>query len=126
MTERLVVDGMNVLGSRPDGWWRDRDGAVRTLHEQLAALAARSGAQVVLVLDGRPLPDLPEGESDGITVRYARRRGRDAADDRLVELVAEDPDPAGLQVVTADRELRRRVQPYGVTLIGPRTLLDRL
>jgi predicted RNA-binding protein with PIN domain len=119
---RLVVDGMNVLGSRPDGWWRDRDGAVRRLHEQLAAL----DAEVVLVLDGRPLPDLPEGEIDGVGVRYARRRGRDAADDRLVELVAADPDPGNLTVVTADRELRQRVEPYGVTLMGPRTLLDQL
>ncbi len=123
---KLVVDGMNVLGSRPDGWWRDRDGAVRRLHEQMRRLAAAEGIAIELVLDGRPLPDLPEGEEGGVTVRYARRGGRDAADDRLVELVAADPEPTTLSVVTADRELRERVQPYGVTIVGPRSLLDRL
>lgn len=116
---------MNVIGARPDGWWRDRDGAVRRLHARLRALAAR-GDEVVLVLDGRPLPDLPEGGADGVAVRYATRPGRNAADDRLVELVAADPDARSLEVVTADRELRERVAPYGVTLVGPRALLDRL
>jgi predicted RNA-binding protein with PIN domain len=121
----ILVDGMNVIGARPDGWWRDRDAAVRRLHQQLRALAER-GDQVVLVLDGLPLPDLPEGDAGGVTVRYASRRGRDAADDRLVELVAAQADAGGLEVVTADRELRQRVAPYGVTVSGPRTLLDRL
>jgi predicted RNA-binding protein with PIN domain len=123
---RLLVDGMNVLGSRPDGWWRDRDGAVRRLYGQLRALAAAEDEVVVLVLDGRPLPDLPEGEEGAVVVRYARWGGRDAADDRLVELVAADERPDTLTVVTADRELRGRLQPFGVTIIGPRALLDRL
>ncbi len=37
----LIVDGANVIGSRPDGWWRDRGGAAMRLRDQLAALAAR-------------------------------------------------------------------------------------
>jgi hypothetical protein len=56
---RLMVDGMNVIGSRPDGWWRDRDGAVRRLLARLQELAASTGDDVTLVLDGRPLPDVP-------------------------------------------------------------------
>jgi predicted RNA-binding protein with PIN domain len=121
--ERLLVDGMNVLGSRPDGWWRDRDGAVRRLATQLRGLP---DAEIVLVLDGRPLPDLPEGDHDGLAVRYARRSGRNAADDRIVELVAADPDPRSLVVVTADRELRARLEPTGAQVLGPRALLSRL
>lgn len=109
--ERLVVDGMNVIGARPDGWWRDRDGAVRRLHARLRGL----GGSVVLVLDGRPLPDLPEGVHGGVTVRYGRRRGPDAADDRIVELVAEDSE---ITVVTSDRRLRERVRALGAEIRG--------
>ena len=57
----IVVDVANVMGSRPDGWWRDRAGAAVRLHAQIAALAA-SGRSVlpdetdppefVLVLEG--------------------------------------------------------------------------
>ena len=120
---RWLVDGMNVVGSRPDGWWRDRDEAVRRLAGQLRELR---DAQVVLVLDGRPLPDLPEGDHDGLAVRYARRHGRDAADDRIVELVEADPDPGSLVVATADRDLRARLEPFGAQVLGPRALLSRL
>lgn len=122
----LVVDGMNVIGSRPDGWWRDRDGAVRRLHGRLASLARDDDETVTLVLDGRPLDDLPEGEHDGIDVRYARRRGRDAADDRIVELVREAKEPGALTVVTSDRELAERVRAVGAAVIGAGALLRRL
>ncbi len=122
----LFVDGMNVIGSRPDGWWRDRDGAVRKLHGRLASLARDDGQAVTLVLDGRPLDDLPEGEHDGIDVRYARRRGRDAADDRIVELVREAKEPGALTVVTSDRELAERVRTLGADVIGAGALLKRL
>jgi uncharacterized protein YaiI (UPF0178 family) len=119
---RLVVDAMNVIGSRPDGWWRDRDGAVRRLHARLAARPAEEGEQVTLVCDGRPLDDLPEGDHDGVEVLYARRRGRDAADDRIVELVAADDDPASLTVVTSDRGLADRVRALGASVTGARSL----
>jgi predicted RNA-binding protein with PIN domain len=124
--EQLLVDGMNVIGSRPDGWWRDRDGAVRGLAERLRRLVSAEGSKVVLVLDGRPLADLPEGERGGLEVRYARRAGRNAADDRLVELVEGAAEPSALTVVTADRELRERLAAHGVRVLGPRTLLERL
>ena len=72
----LVVDGMNVIGSTPDGWWRDRDGAARRLLERLQVLARRPGPAVTLVLDGRPIPGMPEGhQPGGVTVAYARRPG---------------------------------------------------
>jgi predicted RNA-binding protein with PIN domain len=117
---------MNVIGSRPDGWWRDRDGAVRRLHGRLATLVRDEDDAVTLVLDGRPLDDLPEGEHDGVDVRYARRRGRDAADDRIVELVGDAKNPGALTVVTSDRELADRVRTLGAAVIGARALLRRL
>lgn len=126
MTSHLVVDGMNVIGSRPDGWWRDRAGAARRLHARCARLVADSDDAVTLVLDGRPTSELPEGVHDDVAVVYARRGGRDAADDRIVELVDADPDPGGLTVVTSDRELARRVRELGAYVIGAGDLLRRL
>lgn len=122
----FVIDGMNVIGSRPDGWWRDRDGAARRLLGRLQALAAASDDELTLVLDGRPLADLPEGTHDGVDVRYARRPGRDAGDDRIVEFLEELPDPAGVCVVTSDRALRERARATGAEVVGAGTLLARL
>ena len=125
---RLLVDGMNVIGSRPDGWWRDRDGAALRLAERLQTLAGVSGDgdEVTLVLDGRPIEGMPEGAHKDIEVLYAERGGRNAADDRIVELVASDEHPELFHVITSDRELRRRVEALGATVAGARSLLDRL
>jgi predicted RNA-binding protein with PIN domain len=117
----LVVDGMNVIGSRPDGWWRDRAGAMRRLVEVLSRRAAETGDEITVVFDGRALPDLPEGRHGPITIRYSRRRGKNAADDRIVEMVEADP---AVTVVTADRDLRARVARLGASVSGPRTLLE--
>ena len=101
MTPRLV-DGMNVIGSRPDGWWRDRTAAMARLASLLAARAQATGEEVVLVLDGRPR-DL--GEHPGVAVRFAAH-----ADDLLVELAVEAP---GTPVVTSDRALAGRLRRAG-------------
>jgi predicted RNA-binding protein with PIN domain/nicotinic acid mononucleotide adenylyltransferase len=119
---RLIVDGNNVFGSRPDGWWRDREGAARNLVTELQSLAARTGDRVTVVFDGRPLTDLEEGDHDGVNVLYARRPGRDAGDDRIVEAVRSDADPEGLVVVTSDRELGRRVRELGAQVQGARSV----
>src|SRR4029077_7006609 len=110
---RLIVDGNNVIGSRPDGWWKDREGASRRLIAELQERAASSPDRIAVVLDGRPLPGLPEGVHDGVLVAYARRRGRDAADDRICEEVARDDHPSSLVVVTSDRGLAARVRELG-------------
>jgi predicted RNA-binding protein with PIN domain len=110
---RLVVDGNNVLGSRPDGWWRDRKGAARRLVAELTAFSARTGDGVMVVFDGRPVPGLAVGVHGGVHVAYARRAGRDAGDDRIVEEVARHDDPSSLTIVTSDRELARRVRELG-------------
>lgn len=123
---RFVVDGMNVVGAQADGWWRDRDAAVRRLLARLQHAAGRSGDEITLVLDGRPLVGLPEGMHRGVTVRYARRPGRDAADDRIAQLVATDDDAGELCVVTSDRALADRVTASGATTEGAGAFLRRL
>jgi uncharacterized protein YaiI (UPF0178 family) len=115
---------MNVIGSRPSGWWRDRPGAMRELVEELEAFAERSGDPVTVVFDGTPF-ELEGG--DGVTVRFASRRGPNAADDDIAALVESDDDPAHLSVVTSDGGLARRVREAGATVVGAggfRRLLD--
>jgi uncharacterized protein YaiI (UPF0178 family) len=116
---------MNVIGARPDGWWLDRDAAVRRLLGRLRRLAAASGGTITMVVDGRPLPDVPEGDHGGVAVRYAARSGRDAADDRIVELLSR-ADESGAVVVTSDGGLRERARALGADVIGASALLDRL
>jgi predicted RNA-binding protein with PIN domain len=112
---RWLVDGMNVIGSRPTGWWRDRPGAMRAFAEELGELARSTGDEVTVVFDGRPFELEPP---DGVTIAFARRRGRDAADDDIAELVAHDNDPGSLTVVTSDGALTERVARVGAHVVG--------
>ncbi|MFE1292698.1 NTP pyrophosphohydrolase [Streptomyces sp. NPDC058751] len=122
-TTLLVVDGANVVGSVPDGWWRDRRGAAERLRDGLADLArpglpGRPGPlEIVLVVEGaaRGVDSVP-----GVRVDEAPGSG----DDRVVELVAGARERPCL-VVTADRELRRRVTGLGAEVTGPRTVRPR-
>src|SRR4051794_11887522 len=98
---------MNVIGSRPDGWWRDRDGAVRRLLEALAAWADGED-EVVVVLDAGD-PSLA-GRDRTLEVVLAPRRGRDAADDEIARRVGDDPAPETITVVTSDGALAGRVR----------------
>ena len=117
---------MNVIGSRPDGWWRDRKGAARRLVAQLQALAASSDDALAVVLDGRPLSGLPEGKHQGVAVYYATRPGPNAADDRIIDLIAADADPGSLTIVTSDRTLRERALHLRAEVVGAGALLRRL
>ena len=126
---RLLVDGTNVMGSRPDGWWRDRPGAARRLVMQMVAMRrAAPGAisECTVVFDGSPLRDLPDGAGSEVAVLWARRRGPDAADDRIIEWLNADPAPGAVTVVTSDRRLAERAQAVGATVVGARWLLDRM
>ena len=114
---RLLVDGMNVIGSRPDRWWNDRDGAVRRLVAELDRFGAATGDDVTVVFDRRP-PDVEPGRHGAVEVAFASRRGRNAADDEIVAMVAGDPEPAGERVVTSDRRLAERVRGLGATVDG--------
>ncbi|HEX2233009.1 MAG TPA: NYN domain-containing protein [Thermoleophilaceae bacterium] len=119
---RWLVDGMNVIGSRPTGWWRDRRGAMRELVEALERFAADTGEDVTVVFDGGPF----ELEGERVQVLFARRRGRDAADDDIAALAERDPDPSGLLVVTSDAELTRRVEAAGAEVVGAGSFRRRL
>lgn len=105
---------MNVIGSRPDGWWRDRPAAMRRLVDDLRSFARSTGEPVTVVLDGRPF-DLP---GDAVEVRFASRRGPNAADDDIAAMVAGDPAPGELTVVTSDSALEERVRASGAQVIG--------
>jgi predicted RNA-binding protein with PIN domain len=118
-----IVDGNNVMGARPDGWWRDRRGAQRRLVERLEAFAAERRAPVTVVFDGRP-QDVGGGVR--VAVAFARRRGRDAADDEIAALVARQPKPASVVVVTSDAELAARARAAGARVVGAGMFLREL
>jgi predicted RNA-binding protein with PIN domain len=120
----LIIDGANVMGSRPDGWWRDRPGAARRLHEQLSA-AELPQNEVVLVLEGEARRGVPAGEKGRIRTVHAAGSGDDAIVDEVVKHVAVG-DRRGVVVVTADRVLRDRVEVVGASSKGPGWLLDQL
>jgi predicted RNA-binding protein with PIN domain len=102
---------MNLIGSRPDGWWRDRPRARRALVAELAALAADH--EVVVVFDGRPEPgEVDDAAGHDVTARFAPG-GPNAADDAIAAAVAGDPDRASLVVVSSDGGLVRRVRALG-------------
>ena len=107
-----VVDASNVIGSRPDGWWRDRAGATRRLVAQLDRFAEGAGEPVIVVLDGGEPP-----VAERVEVVVASRRGRNAADDEIVALLR-DRGAGGVRVVTSDAELARRVRELGAEVEG--------
>ena len=104
------IDASNVIGSRPDGWWRDRDGATRRLVEEVRAWA---GEETIVVLDAGG--DDVLGTVGNVTVVRAPRRGRNAADDEIVRLVDGRDD---VLVVTSDPELASRVRVLGAEVMG--------
>jgi hypothetical protein len=114
----LVVDAANVLGSKPDGWWRDRAGATARLRDGLVGINAAGlpdlpgPVEVVLVVEGRAR-DVPAVEG----VRVVRASG--SGDDTIVAVVAAEGAGRRTVVVTADRGLRERVTALGAEVRGP-------
>jgi predicted RNA-binding protein with PIN domain len=119
---RWLVDGMNVIGSRPTGWWRDRRGAMRELVQALEVFAAENGEPVTVVFDSRPF----DVTGQGVEIRFASRRGANAADDDIAALAEQDADTAELCVVTSDRDLSRRVKEAGAAAVGAGAFRTRL
>ncbi len=122
-THLLVVDAANVVGSRPDGWWRDRPGAARRLLTNLKSLAPRldEPTEVAVVLEGAAKSAV-DSESDPnfteLQIVLAPGSGDDAIVDLVTEAVAADNNRQ-ITVITADRGLRARVEPLGAQTAGP-------
>lgn len=119
MSTVLVVDGANVVGSRPDGWWKDRAGAARRLHEHLV-VADTPYDVIVLVLEGKAKGGVRAGSDGHLRTVHARGSGDDA-------IVTETRTAAGaghrVTVVTADRALQARVEHVGAVALSPSWLL---
>jgi uncharacterized protein YaiI (UPF0178 family) len=110
---RWLVDGMNVIGSRPDGWWKDRHGAMVRLVAMLERFAETSGEEVTVVFERPPSPPIA---SPLVEVAHAPRARPDAADDEIVRRLAAGPAATGLAVVTSDARLAERARAAGATV----------
>ncbi|PVC84629.1 NTP pyrophosphohydrolase [Streptomyces sp. CS090A] len=117
----VIVDGANVVGSVPDGWWRDRRGAAERLRDSLVPYAADGlpglpgPAEIVLVVEGAA-----RGVASVAGVRVESAPG--SGDDLIAGLAAAAGPDRECVVVTADRGLRQRVEAYGARCAGPRTV----
>jgi predicted RNA-binding protein with PIN domain len=112
---RWIVDGMNVIGTRPDGWWRDRHAAMERLVQRLERFAAAEGDDVTVVFERPPSPPI---RSSLVEVAHAPRAGANSADDEIVRRVSAEPAPGAVRVVTSDRWLADRVRDLGAAVVG--------
>jgi predicted RNA-binding protein with PIN domain len=110
---KWLIDGMNVIGTRPDAWWRDRHAAMVRLVDMLERWAAADGEEVTVVFEQPPSPPI---SSTVIEVAHAPRPRRDSADDEIVRRLIADPEPGSVRVVTSDRWLADRVHAAGATV----------
>jgi predicted RNA-binding protein with PIN domain len=122
---RWLIDGMNLIGSRADRWWNDPDRAVRRLIEELDRFGQATGQDVTVVFDHRP-PDLQPGSHGTVRVAFASRRGRNAADHEIVQMVERDVAPGSVSVVTSDRRLGERVRELGARVASTSAFRRRL
>jgi predicted RNA-binding protein with PIN domain len=110
---RWVVDGMNVIGTRPDAWWRDRHAAMVRLVDMLERWVAVAGEDVTVVFEQPPRPPI---RSSVIVVAHAPRPRRDSGDDEIMRLVLADARPGAIRVVTSDVWLADRAHAAGATV----------
>ena len=134
----IVIDAMNVIGSVPDGWWKDRDGALARLVDALVAFDFDEW--VVVVADGRPVPGLSAGTRGNVELRYAGHSAPDAADDEIIALLVElrsglvelrsgdgdDVDQDPVTVVSSDAGLISRAEQLGARSQGVRSFRKRI
>jgi predicted RNA-binding protein with PIN domain len=107
---RWMVDAMNVIGTKPDGWWKDRHAAMVRLVESLERWAQTNGEEVTVVFEHPPSPPI---DSKVVEIASARTGGPNAADLEIVRLLREDPDPQQVRVVTSDHGLADQVRSLG-------------
>jgi uncharacterized protein YaiI (UPF0178 family) len=114
---------MNVIGTRPDAWWKDRDAAMLRLVDLLERWAAADGEDVTFVFERPPSPPI---RSTVIEVAHAPRPRADAADDEIIRRLRADPQPGAVRVVTSDRSLADRASAAGATVEGANSFRTRL
>ncbi len=112
---RWFVDGMNVIGTRPDAWWQDRDAAMRSLVCALERWAAAEGEELTVVFERKPSPPI---RSTVIEIAHAPKPKRHAADDEIIRRLRSEPRPDRVRVVTSDRWLAERAFALGATVEG--------
>ncbi|MGO9155455.1 NYN domain-containing protein [Mycobacterium sp.] len=111
---RWIVDGMNVIGTRPDGWWKDRGAAMIALVDKLDRWADGADGDFVTVVFERPLSQaIPTSR---IEVTHAPRAAANSADDEIVRLVQADDRTHEIRVVTSDKGLADRVRSLGASV----------
>ena len=125
MKPTVLVDGNNVMGARPDGWWRNRAEAAQRLVADIALLVLGGGRAWTIVFDG-PAPPGMVSPHECLVVVHAEHGRRDGADDRIVELLGALPNPAAALVYTSDSALRARVRALGARVAGARALLEEI
>ncbi len=108
-----LIDGMNVIGTRPDAWWKDRHRAMVGLVDLLERWVSRTGEDVTVVFEQPPRPPI---RSSVIVVAHAPKPRRDSADDEIIRLLRELPEPGRARVVTSDSWLGQRVRATGATV----------
>jgi predicted RNA-binding protein with PIN domain len=120
---RWLIDGMNVIGTRPDGWWHDRDAAMLRLVKLIEDWAAYEGEDVTVVFERKPSPPI---RSTVIEIAHAPRPRADAADDKIIRRLRADPNPGRVRVVTSDRWLADRAWAVGASVEGADSFRSRI
>ena len=119
---RWIIDGNNVFGSRPDGWWNDRPRAQARLAQRVALWCRTHDEAVMLVFDAPLSPGAAELAGGNLEIVEAPRRGRNAADDHIVDLTASADASPPTTVVTSDRGPAGRASPGDVAVDGSRSV----
>lgn len=114
---------MNVIGTRPDGWWSDRHGAIVRLVDELERWVGAEGEDVTVVLERPPSPPI---SSPVVEVAHAPRPGQNSADREIVRLLRERGEAERTRVVTSDRELADQARMLGATVEPAKAFRRRL
>jgi predicted RNA-binding protein with PIN domain len=112
---------MNVIGSRPDGWWKDRGRAMTTLVERLDRWASAQGDAVTVVFERPPSTAIT---SSVIEIAHAPKAAANSGDDEIVRLVEADARPQEIRVVTSDKGLIDRVAALGASVYPAASFRD--
>ena len=120
---RWFVDGMNVIGTRPDGWWKDRHAAMVRLVDQLERWVAAESEDVTVVFERPPSPPI---RSTVVEVAHAARARPNSADDEIARRLELEPEPGSVRVVTSDNWLADRARAAGAYVVPAESFRSRL